>query len=264
MGHFERTLVSAQNHERLFGEYMEVVHRLRRECPWDREQTHQSIRHSLIEETYEVIEAIDHKDTTELHRELGDLLLHIALHSVIAEEHGDFTIADVLSANLEKIIRRHPHVFGSATVGSISEIRANWERIKLQEGRSSVVDGVPRELPSLLRASRVQEKASKVGFDWKKKEDVWDKVREELQELADAEQAGDPRAIEEEFGDLLFALVNYSRFLHVNPEFALRNGVEKFLSRFKAMEATFKERGRDLHDVSLEEMDEVWNSTKNS
>jgi len=255
--------VPAKKAEQLFGEYLDVVRRLRRECPWDREQTHQSIRHSLIEETYEVIEAIDHQDLGELQRELGDLLLHIALHSVIAEESGSFSMEDILASNLEKIIRRHPHVFGTATVKSISEIRQNWERIKLQEGRTSVVDGVPRELPSLLRASRVQEKASKVGFDWKNKEDVWTKVEEEIRELGQAQQTADAKAIEEEYGDLLFALVNYGRFLHVNPEFALRNAVEKFLTRFKTMEATAREQGKDLHEMSLEEMDQIWNRAKN-
>ena len=253
-----------KNPEQLFGEYLEVVRRLRRECPWDREQTHQSIRHSLIEETYEVIEAIDHRDMGELQRELGDLLLHIALHVVIAEESGSFSMGDVLASNLEKIIRRHPHVFGSTTVSSVSEIRQNWERIKLQEGRASVVDGVPRELPSLLRATRVQEKASKVGFDWKNKEDVWEKVEEEMRELTEAEGQSESEAIEEEYGDLLFALVNYGRFLQVNPELSLRKAVDKFLGRFKAMEASLKQRGKAPHEASLDEMDRIWNEGKDS
>jgi len=254
--------VPTQNPEQRFGEYLEVVRRLRRECPWDREQTHQSIRHSLIEETYEVIEAIDHHSMDELQRELGDLLLHIALHAVIAEESGAFSIDDVLAGSLEKIIRRHPHVFGSTTVNSVAEIRQNWERIKLTEGRSSVVDGVPKELPALLRATRVQEKASKVGFDWKAKSDVWAKVEEEIRELQLAERHAESSLVEEEYGDLLFALVNYGRFLQVNPELALRRAVEKFLARFKAMEARLKQRGRELHETSLEEMDRLWDEGK--
>jgi MazG family protein len=256
--------VQTKNAEQLFGEYLDVVRRLRRECPWDREQTHQSIRHSLIEETYEVIEAIDQRNMAELQRELGDLLLHIALHAAIAEESGSFSMGEVLSGSLEKIIRRHPHVFGSTTVKSVGEIRQNWERIKLQEGRSSVVDGVPKELPSLLRASRVQEKASKVGFDWKRKQDVWDKVEEEIGELHQAEQRNDSASIEEEYGDLLFALVNYGRFLHINPELALRLAVEKFLTRFKAMETGLQNRGKQVHEATLDEMDELWNDEKRS
>ena len=254
--------MEGKNLEQLFAEYLQTVRRLRRECPWDREQTHQSIRHSLIEETYEVIEAIDHRDMAELRRELGDLMLHIALHSVIAEESGSFSMEGVLSGSLEKIIRRHPHVFGSATVSSVSEIRKNWERIKLQEGRTSVVDGVPKELPSLLRAERVQEKASKVGFDWKHKSDVWKKVDEEISELKEAEERRDRSSVEEEFGDLLFALVNYGRFLGVNPEIALRHAVDKFLGRFKAMESNLKQRGKDVHDATLEEMDQLWDEGK--
>lgn len=254
--------MEGKTQEQLFAEYLQTVQRLRRECPWDREQTHQSIRHSLIEETYEVIEAIDHRDMAELRRELGDLMLHIALHSVIAEESGSFTMKEVLAGSLEKIIRRHPHVFGSATVSSVSEIRQNWERIKLQEGRTSVVDGVPKELPSLLRAERVQEKASKVGFDWKHKTDVWKKVDEEIRELKEAELGSTPNSVEEEFGDLLFALVNYGRFLGVNPEIALRRAVDKFLVRFKAMESSLKKRGKDVHEATLEEMDQLWNEGK--
>ncbi len=169
--------------------FIKIVKRLRKECPWDREQTHKSIRHSLIEETYEVIEAIDQKDLTELKQELGDVLLHIVLHAVMAEEEQAFTLNDVIESISEKMIRRHPHVFGNTQVENAHEVKRNWEHIKLKEGRKSVIDGVPKEMPALLRALRIQEKASKVGFDWKKKRDVWKKVVEEINELAGAERS---------------------------------------------------------------------------
>ena len=215
-----------------FKKFIKIVKRLRKECPWDREQTHQSIRHSLIEETYEVIEAIDQQDLIELKRELGDVLLHIVLHAVMAEEEQAFTLNDVIESISEKMTRRHPHVFGNTQVKNAHEVKKNWEHIKLKEGRTSVIDGVPKEMPALLRALRIQEKASKVGFDWKKKRDVWKKVAEEIKELSGAEQSKKQDRIEEEFGDVLFALVNYSRFIGVNPEFALNGSTNKFTKRF--------------------------------
>lgn len=241
---------------------MEVVVRLRKECPWDREQTHQSIRHSLIEETYEVVEAIDNEDPDELKHELGDLMLHVALHSVMAEEKGSFAVEDVLAASTEKLIRRHPHVFGTVKAGTSGEVKANWEKIKMSEGRQSLLDGIPKELPSLLRAHRTQEKASKAGFDWKEKSAVWEKVDEEVNELKRAEQKGDGEAVEEEFGDLLFSLVNYARFLHVNPELALKKTIEKFSRRFRAMEKETLQKGKVLEHLSPGEMDELWNEEK--
>ena len=244
--------------------FIKIVKRLRKDCPWDREQTHSSIRHSLIEETYEVIEAIDQKDSDELKKELGDLLLHIVLHAVIAEEEKSFTLEDVIDSISEKMVRRHPHVFGTTVVEDAHEVKRNWERIKMTEGRRSVVDGVPKEMPALLRAQRVQEKASKVGFDWKKKRDVWKKVEEEIQELAGAERAKNNVHIEEEYGDLLFSLVNYSRFIGVNPEFALKGSIEKFINRFYEIEEEIQRRGKRIGAVSMKEMDEIWDAKKKS
>lgn len=245
-----------------FGSFMEVVRRVRSECPWDREQTHQSIRHSLLEETYEVIEAIDDNNDEELRKELGDLLLHVALHSVIAEERKAFSIENVVGGETEKLIRRHPHVFGDAKAGTADEVKVNWERIKLTEGRESVLDGIPRELPALLRAHRTQEKASKVGFDWTAKEDVWKKVEEELGELREAEAENAPGHLEEEFGDVLFSLVNYARFLKINPEQALAKTTQKFSTRFRSIEKQLRAQGKKPEDVSLEEMDVLWNAMK--
>lgn len=245
-----------------FGRLVEIVRRLRRECPWDREQTHASIRHSLIEETYEVVEAIDKHDLEELKRELGDLLLHVVFHSVIAEQTKEFTLDEVIKTINEKLVRRHPHVFGEVKADSSHQVRQNWEKSKLLEGRESIIDGVPKEMPALLRAHRLQDKASKVGFDWEKKEDAWKKVEEEMAELHRAIEQGDSRQVEGEFGDLLFALVNYSRFIEVNPENALRQTVEKFTQRFQYVEKKLKEAGKDIHSSTLEEMDVYWEEAK--
>jgi tetrapyrrole methylase family protein/MazG family protein len=245
-----------------FHEFVEITKRLRRECPWDREQTHASLRHSLIEETYEVVEAIDRSDTAELAKELGDLLLHVVFHANIAEERGEFTLEDVIRGITEKLIRRHPHIFGTVSVSGAEHVKQNWEKIKLQEGRHSVLDGVPKELPALLRAHRLTDRASKVGFDWEKKEDAWKKVEEEVGELHQAIEAGRPEDVENEFGDLLFGLVNYSRFINVNPEIALRQTVEKFISRFQYIEKRLKEMGKDIHSSTLPEMDMLWEEAK--
>ena len=247
-----------------FKKFIKIVKRLRKECPWDREQTHQSIRHGLIEETYEVIEAIDQQDLTELKRELGDVLLHIVLHAIIAEEEQAFTLNDVIESISEKMTRRHPHVFGNTQVKNAREVKRNWEHIKLKEGRTSVIDGVPKEMPALLRALRIQEKASKVGFDWKKKRDVWKKVTEEIKELAGAEHSKKQDRIEDEFGDVLFALVNYSRFIGVNPEFALNGSTNKFTKRFTHVEEELQRRGKRIGTVSMKEMDEIWDAKKKS
>ena len=248
--------------EELFREYIAIVRRLRKECPWDREQTHQSIRHSLIEEAYEVVESIDDNDLAALKGELGDLLIHVAMHSVMAEEEKEFTINEVLRTSMEKLIRRHPHVFGETKVSGAQEVKANWEKLKMTEGRTSLLEGVPKELPALLRAYRLQEKASKVGFDWKKKSEVWKKVTEEIDELQTAEDDGTKTEIENELGDLFFALVNYSRFLHVNPEIALRKSVDKFTKRFQGIERELRKKGKKIEHATLEEMDEIWNKHK--
>lgn len=247
-----------------FDHFVEITRRLRLECPWDREQTHASIRHSLIEETYEVVESIDSGNMDELRKELGDLLLHVVFHANIAEEQKEFTLDEVINGITEKLIRRHPHVFGDTQVSGTEEIKQNWEKLKLKEGRTSVIDGVPKELPALLRAHRLQDKASKVGFDWEKKEDAWKKVDEEMGELHHAIEQGNEPEVEAEFGDLLFALVNYSRFINVNPENALRRTVEKFITRFQYIEKRLKEMGKDIHSSSLTEMDALWEESKTS
>lgn len=245
-----------------FDKFIEIVHHLRRECPWDREQTHSSIRHSLIEETYEVLEAIDNKNLEHLRHELGDLLLHVVFHASIAEQTNEFTLKQVIDDITEKLIRRHPHVFGDTKVSGSKQVISNWEKSKLSEGRNSVIEGVPKELPALLRAHRLQDKASKVGFDWEKKEDAWKKVDEEMHELHRAIESGVQSEVEAEFGDLLFAMVNYSRFINVNPEIALRHTVEKFITRFNYIEKRLKEMGKDIHSSSLEEMDKLWDEAK--
>jgi MazG family protein len=239
-----------------------IVRRLRRDCPWDRKQTHRSLRGGLIEETFEVIDALDRRDAEELKKELGDLLLHITLHATIAEQSDEFTLKDLIGDISAKLIRRHPHVFGSARVRNASEVKHNWEKLKLREGRTSVVEGVPKGMPALQRALRVQERASRVGFDWEKADDVWEKVREELEEFRSTLNGLPARRREEEFGDLLFALVNYARFVGVDPETALRSTIDKFIRRFRYIERELKRRGRDVHDSTLDEMDGLWNVAK--
>ncbi|MCX7762609.1 MAG: nucleoside triphosphate pyrophosphohydrolase [Candidatus Kryptonium sp.] len=249
----------------LFSELVEVVRKLRKECPWDREQTHKSIRHNLIEEAYETVEAIDNDDFEELKKELGDLLLHVVMHSIMAEEDGKFTLDEVIFLIKEKLIYRHPHVFGDLKVDNSKEVKHNWEKLKQSENnRDSVISGIPKSLPALIKAYRVQEKASSVGFDWKHPDDVWKKVEEEIKELKRTIQINDQSKIEEEFGDLLFAIVNYSRFLKVNPESALNKAVEKFTRRFQYIERELKSQGKDIYSTTLEEMDEIWERIKRS
>lgn len=199
-----------------FNEFVDIVKRLRKECPWDRAQTNDSIKAATIEEAHEVVEAIDNKDFEELKIELGDLLLHVVFHSVIAEQDGKFNLSEVIASIQEKLIRRHPHVFGETKIDNADDVKKNWEHIKLSEGRKSVLEGVPKSLPALYRAFRLQEKASKVGFDWNDKAPVWQKVVEEMNELHAAEKKESPEKVMEEMGDLLFALVNYARFIKIN------------------------------------------------
>jgi tetrapyrrole methylase family protein / MazG family protein len=248
-----------------FDELVEIMARLRSEngCPWDREQTHKSLRQHLLEEAYEVLEAIDEDDYAHLVGELGDLLLQVVFHAQLAEEEGYFTISDVVQSINEKLIRRHPHVFGDEVINTAAEQVVAWEKSKLRkEGKKSAIDGVPRQLPSLLRAYRMQGKAAAVGFDWPDAAPVWDKLDEETAELKEALAEGDTGHIEEELGDLLFTLVNISRFIKVHPEDALRGTIEKFERRFRLVESEFAGRGLSLSDVSLEEMDRVWEEIK--
>jgi MazG family protein len=245
-----------------FAGFVRVVRRLRKECPWDRKQTHLSLRQALIEEAYETVEGIDRGDWDELRGELGDLLLHIVLHARIAEEKGEFTLRDVIEGITAKMIRRHPHVFGTVRARNADEVKRNWERIKMAEGRVSLLEGIPKQMPALQRAHRMQSRAAKVGFDWEKPEQVWEKVREELEELRRTLHGGARRKREEEFGDLLFALVNYARFLRIDPETALRQSNLKFAARFRYIEQALAKLGRHPHDATLAEMDALWNEAK--
>ncbi len=256
-----------------FTDFIGIVKRLRKECPWDREQTNDSIKSNTIEEAYEVVEAIDNKNYDELKKELGDLLLHVVFHTQIAEEQNYFKIEDVIDSIQSKLIRRHPHVFGETKVSDSNEVKKNWEEIKLSEGRESVLDGVPHNLPALQRANRLQEKAAKVGFDWEKKEDVWKKVIEEIQEMREIERIksqSDKNAntndlnnkLEKEVGDVFFAMVNYARFLGINPEDALRKTNDKFIKRFNYVQKKVKESGKTINESNLEEMDKYWNESK--
>ncbi len=245
-----------------FKNLMEIMRRLRKECPWDKEQTHESIKSATLEEAYEAIEAIEEKNFSSLKEELGDLLLHIVFHAAIAEENNEFTINDVIDSITDKLIRRHPHIFGEVKADTPKEIEENWEMIKLKEGRKSVLQGVPKILPQLQRAFRIQQKVSKVGFDWKDKKDVWEKVEEEIEELKESEKLNDPKKIKEEFGDLLFALANYARFLNVDPEEALKLANNKFIKRFQFIEEELHKAGKNVADASLKEMDKLWEKSK--
>jgi len=245
-----------------FSELLQIMRKLRKECPWDRVQTHESIKSATLEESYEVLDSIDNKNYSELKNELGDLLLHIVFHSVIAEENNEFNIEDVIETIIKKLIRRHPHIFGDVIINSTEDITKNWESIKLAEGRNSVLEGIPKNFPELHKAFRIQEKVSKIGFDWKDKKEVWNKVLEEIAELKEAELKNDIHEIENELGDLFFSLVNYSRFLNINPENALRRTNQKFIKRFQYIEEELKKIGKSVTNSNLEEMDKFWNESK--
>lgn len=247
-----------------FGRLLDIMDRLREECPWDRKQTLESLRHLTIEETYELSESILEEDMDGIKKELGDLMLHIVFYSKIASEKKSFEIEDVLSEISEKLISRHPHIYGDVKVNSDKDVKNNWEKIKLKEGgRKSVLGGVPVSLPPLVKAYRIQEKAKGVGFDWEKPAQVWEKVKEEMQELKDeVEQSGDKNKMENELGDLLFALVNYARFIDVNPEDALERTNIKFIKRFQFLESEIKKQGKNLKNMSLAEMDVFWEEAK--
>ena len=259
----------AESVDELFGGLVRIMARLRGEngCPWDRQQTHESIKPYFVEETYEVLEAIDDGDAGKLCEELGDVLLQVVFHARMAEEAALFGIADVVRAIIEKLVRRHPHVFGDVQADTPQEVLFNWEQIKKTErlnanGRASLLDGVPRELPALLRAHRLQEKASRVGFDWKEAREVVRKVEEELGELRAAMDSEQPERMEAELGDLLFSLVNLSRFIAVNPEEALRKTIARFIARFQYIEEELAHRGRTPGQVTLDEMDALWAEAK--
>ncbi|MEM9649286.1 MAG: nucleoside triphosphate pyrophosphohydrolase [Bacteroidota bacterium] len=239
-----------------------IMDELREQCPWDRKQTMQSLRHLTIEETYELGDAILNNDLEEVKKELGDLLLHIIFYAKIGSETGDFDIADVANAICEKLINRHPHIYGDVTVENEEEVKQNWENIKLKEGKKSVLEGVPNSLPALVKANRIQEKVAGVGFDWERPEQVFEKVREELSELQEELKQGNPDRLESEFGDVLFSMVNYARFLDINPENALERTNKKFIKRFQYLENKAKESGKTLKEMTLAEMDVFWEEAK--
>ncbi len=246
---------------RAFERLLTIMDELREKCPWDKKQTMDSLRHLSIEEMYELSDAIIDGNLKEVKKELGDLMLHLVFYSKIGSEKGAFDIADVLNGVCEKLIHRHPHIYGDVDVKDEEEVKANWEKLKLKEGKKSVLEGVPRSLPSLVKAGRIQDKARGVGFDWDNAEDVWAKVTEEMEELkAEVDQKSD--RIESEFGDLMFSLINYARFLNINPDDALEKANRKFIRRFQYIESESAKDGKKMGDMTLNEMDEYWIQAK--
>ena len=245
-----------------FGRLLDIMDELRAKCPWDKKQTFESLRHLTIEETYELGEAILNNDLQEIKKELGDVLLHIVFYAKIGSETNDFDIADVANSIAEKLIYRHPHIYSDVKVKDEEEVKQNWEKLKLKEGKTSVLEGVPKSLTAMVKANRIQDKVAGVGFDWEKPEQVWEKVQEELSELNDEIKNGNTDNIEAEFGDVLFSMINYARFINVNPENALERTNKKFINRFQFLEKEAKKLGKDLHNMSLSEMDVFWNASK--
>ena len=253
-----------------FARLLKIMNELREQCPWDKKQTMETLRHLTIEETYELADSIIEKDLDKIKKELGDLLLHIVFYARIASETKSFDITDVMNSLCEKLIHRHPHIYGDVKVKDEQEVKQNWEKLKLKEGNKSVLGGVPAGLPALIKAMRIQEKAKATGFDWENKEQVWEKVQEELNEFKQEQLAVDNKQltknkkskIENEFGDLLFSLVNYARFIDINPEEALERTNKKFIKRFQYLEEKAKDSGKALHDMTLAEMDVFWNEAK--
>ncbi len=246
-----------------FIEFVNIVKRLRKECPWDKKQTFYSLRKLTIEETYELVEAITQKNYEGIKEELGDVFLHIIFYSILAEEDKQFTLNDVINFISQKLIARHPHVFGDTVANTAEEVLKNWETIKLKEkGKKSVLSGVPRSLPAMVKALRLQEKASGIGFDWEKKEEVWQKVDEELAETKKELNTDNKEKLENELGDLLFAIVNAARLYNIDPENALEKANQKFINRFTFIEKRAKQNGQNLNEMTIEEMDKLWNQAK--
>ncbi|WP_421754275.1 nucleoside triphosphate pyrophosphohydrolase [Croceimicrobium sp.] len=253
---------SRQERLEAFGRLLDIMDDLREKCPWDRKQTMESLRHLTIEEVYELGDAILDEDLPEVKKELGDLLLHMVFYAKIGEEKQSFDIADVLNSICEKLIHRHPHIYGDVEAYDEETVKANWEKLKLKEGKKSVLEGVPRSLPALVKATRIQDKARGAGFDWEETQQVWAKLREEISELEAEVEAADPEKIEAEFGDVLFSLINISRFIKVDPESALERTNKKFIRRFQYLEEATKAKGLQLDEMSLEEMDRYWDEAK--
>ena len=251
-----------QNEQHSFGKLVKIMDELRERCPWDRKQTIHTLRSMTIEETYELADAIGNEDWKGIREECGDLLLHILFYAKIASEQQQFTLEEVIEGICNKLVTRHPHIYGDVVVNNEEDVKKNWEKIKLKEGKSSVFSGVPNALPAVVKATRIQEKAKQVGFEWEQKEDVWKKVEEEIGELHEAIAEDDQAHIEEEFGDVLFSLINYARFLKIDAEGVLEKTNLKFISRFQQMEVIAAERGKNLADLTLTEMDDFWNEVK--
>jgi len=245
-----------------FDRLLTIMDELREQCPWDKKQTLQTLRHLTIEETYELGDAILENDLKEVKNELGDLLLHIVFYARIGSETNSFDIADVANSICDKLINRHPHIYGDVSVANEEDVKRNWENIKLKEGKNSVLEGVPNSLPALVKANRIQEKVAGVGFDWERPEQVFEKVKEELSELQEEVNAGNKDKLEAEFGDVLFSIVNYARFLDINPENALERTNKKFIKRFQYLEGKAKEHNKTLKEMSLAEMDVYWEEAK--
>jgi len=241
---------------------LDIMDDLRNGCPWDKKQTFDTLRHLTIEEVYELADAILEKNPEEIKKELGDLLLHIVFYAKIGSETNDFDIADVANAISDKLVYRHPHIYGDVKVKDEKEVKENWEKLKLKEGRQSVLEGVPKSLPAMIKAMRIQEKAKGVGFDWDHAGQVWKKVQEELNEFETEVQKSDQEKMEEEFGDVLFSLINYARFVGINPESALEKTNKKFIKRFQYLEQKAKNEDKDLKNMSLEEMEAYWQEAK--
>jgi XTP/dITP diphosphohydrolase len=245
-----------------FNRLLDIMDELREKCPWDQKQTLESLRHLTIEETYELADAILENDLPEIKNELGDLLLHIVFYAKIGSEKKAFDIGDVANSISDKLIHRHPHIYGDVKVDNEEDVKRNWEQLKLKEGRESVLEGVPKSLPAVVKASRIQEKVAGVGFDWEKPEQVWEKVQEELSELNEEIKTGNKENTEKEFGDVLFSMINYARFIDVNPENALEKTNKKFINRFQYLEKEAKKAGKNISDMSLTEMDVYWEESK--
>ena len=253
---------SREEQLKAFDRLLTIMEELREQCPWDRKQTFESLRHLTIEETYELADAILDKDLPEIRKELGDLLLHIVFYAKIGSETKDFDIADVINGICEKLVSRHPHIYGDIDVKDEEEVKRNWEQLKLREGKKSVLEGVPVSLPALVKASRIQDKVAGVGFDWEEPRQVFEKLQEELGELQHEIDENNLEKIEEEFGDVFFSMVNYARFLDVNPEDALERTNKKFIRRFQYLEEQASKQKRNLKDMSLSEMNEIWEKAK--
>ncbi len=245
-----------------FERLIAIMNELREKCPWDKKQTIQTLRPQTIEEAYELADAIINNNWNNLKEELGDVLLHIVFYSKIASEKNEFTLQEVIEAICDKLIKRHPHIYGNITVNNEEEVKRNWEQLKLKEGKVSILSGVPASLPAVVKAQRIQEKVKQVGFEWSNKNDVYKKVEEELAELSEAIENNDAANIEEEFGDVMFSLINYARFINVDAEAAIEKTNKKFMKRFQQMEIAAKEKGKNLNEMTLAQMDDIWNAIK--